>query len=70
MIGVWTNLNPFNVGYTGADQLQNAREMYGYFDAKGWTLESISGMLGNMKNALTAGVVAGAGELANMLMEE
>lgn len=48
MIGVWTNLNPFNVGYTGADQLQNAREMYGYFDAKGWTLEAISGMLGNL----------------------
>lgn len=50
MIGVWTNQNPFNVGYTGADQLQNAREMYGYFDSKGWTLEALSGMLGNMND--------------------
>ena len=50
MIGVWTNQNPFNVGYTSADQLQNAREIYGYFDREGWTLNAISGMLGNMND--------------------
>lgn len=49
MIGVWTNLNAFNAGFTVTDQENNAREIWTYFNARGWTLESVSGMLGNME---------------------
>lgn len=49
MIGVWTNINAFNAGFTVANQENNAREIWGFFQAKGWTLESVSGMLGNME---------------------
>lgn len=49
MTGVWTNGNPFNEGWTVADQERNAREIWGYFQNQGWTLESVSGMLGNME---------------------
>lgn len=49
MIGVWTNNNPFNEGFTTANQQQNAREIWGYFQGKGWTLEAVSGMLGNIQ---------------------
>lgn len=49
MIGVWTNNNPFNEGFTQANQEQNAREIWGYFQSRGWTLEAVSGMLGNIE---------------------
>lgn len=50
MIGVWTNQNPIQAGlFTQADQQVNAREIYGYFQAQGWTLYAVSGLLGNMQ---------------------
>lgn len=49
MIGVWTNQYPFNEGFTVENQQQNARELWGYFQSQGWTLEAVSGMLGNMQ---------------------
>ena len=49
MNGVWTNGNPFNAGFTQAQQQNNAREIWGFFQAQGWTLEAVSGMLGNME---------------------
>ena len=49
MTGVWTNQNAFVAGFTVAQQEQNAREIWGYFFLKGWTLESVSGMLGNIE---------------------
>lgn len=48
MRGYFTNQNPFNVGFTTEQQQQNAREIWGYFQGKGWTIEAVSGMLGNM----------------------
>lgn len=50
MRGVWTDQNPIQAGlFTRADQEQNAREIWGYFQAKGWTLHAVCGMLGNME---------------------
>lgn len=49
MIGVWTNQNAFSAGFTEANQQQNARQIWGYFQNQGWTLEAVSGMLGNME---------------------
>lgn len=49
MRGVWTNGNPFNNGFTTEMQQQNAREIWGFFQGQGWTLEAVSGMLGNME---------------------
>lgn len=49
MRGIWTNQNAYVAGFTEADQQQNAREIWGFFEAQGWTLESVSGMLGNME---------------------
>lgn len=49
MIGVWTNQNAFNAGFTTEDQQRNAREIWGYFQGQGWTLEAVAGMLGNME---------------------
>lgn len=47
MIGVWTNQsgNPL----TEEQQQQNAREIWGFFQQRGWTLEAVSGMLGNIE---------------------
>lgn len=46
MIGIRSNSgNPL----TREQQQQNAREIWGYFQQHGWTLESVSGMLGNME---------------------
>ena len=51
MRGIWTNQNPIQAGlFTRADQEINAREIWGYFQAKGWTLFSVCGMLGNMES--------------------
>lgn len=51
MRGVWSNQNVIQAGtFTLADQQQNAREIWGYFQSKGWTLESVCGMLGNMQS--------------------
>ena len=47
MIGNWTN-GPALQALTEAERQQNAREIWGYFQARGWTLESVSGMLGNI----------------------
>lgn len=49
MNGVWTNGNPFNQGFTTEQQRNNAREIWGYFQNRNWTLEAVSGMLGNME---------------------
>lgn len=49
MNGVWTNGNPFNQGFTTEQQQNNAREIWGYFQNRNWTLEAVSGMLGNME---------------------
>lgn len=49
MTGVWTNSNPFNAGFTTEAQQRNAQEIWGFFQNQGWTLESVSGMLGNME---------------------
>lgn len=50
MIGVWTNQNPIQAGlFTQADQQVNAREIWGYFQPRGWKLEAVAGMLGNME---------------------
>lgn len=49
MIGVWTNQYPFNEGFTRENQQQNAREIWGYFQQQGWTLEAVAGMLGNIE---------------------
>lgn len=48
MIGNWTN-GPAMQSLTQEQRQQNAREIWGYFQARGWTLESVSGMLGNMQ---------------------
>lgn len=46
MIGIRSNSgNPL----TREQQQQNAREIWGYFQPHNWTLESVSGMLGNME---------------------
>lgn len=46
MIGIRSNSgNPL----TREQQQQNAREIWGYFQAQGWTLEAVSGMLGNIE---------------------
>lgn len=46
MIGIPSNSgNPL----TREQQQQNAREIWGYFQAQGWTLKAVSGMLGNME---------------------
>lgn len=47
MIGNWTN-GPALQALTEAERQQNAREIWGYFQQRGWTLESVSGMLGNI----------------------
>lgn len=49
MRGYFTNQNPFNVGFTTEQQQQNAREIWGFFQGENWTLEAVSGMLGNME---------------------
>ena len=48
MIGNWTN-GPAMQSLTQEQRQQNAREIWGYFQQRGWTLESVSGMLGNMQ---------------------
>lgn len=51
MRGIWTNQNPIQAGlFTQADQQINAREIWGYFQAKGWSLEATSALLGNMED--------------------
>lgn len=47
MIGNWTNGNALSA-LTEVQRQQNAREIWGYFQQRGWTLESVSGMLGNI----------------------
>lgn len=49
MIGYNVNVDPFTVGFTTAQQQNNAREIWGFFQSRGWTMESVSGMLGNMQ---------------------
>lgn len=48
MIGNWTN-GPAMQSLNQEQRQQNAREIWGYFQQLGWTLESVSGMLGNMQ---------------------
>lgn len=48
MIGNWTN-GPAMQSLTQDERERNAREIWGYFQNQGWTLESVSGMLGNMQ---------------------
>lgn len=51
MRGYWTNQNPIALGvFTRADQENNAREIWGYFQAKGWSIEAVSAMLGNAED--------------------
>ena len=47
MIGNWNNGNALSA-LTEEERQRNAREIWGYFQARGWTLESVSGMLGNI----------------------
>ena len=47
MIGNWNNGNALSA-LTQQEREQNAREIWGYFNRQGWTLESVSGMLGNI----------------------
>lgn len=47
MIGNWNNGSALSA-LTQEQREQNAREIWGYFQARGWTLESVSGMLGNI----------------------
>lgn len=47
---VWISGNKY---LTRAEMENNALLIYGYFNAKGWTLESICGMLGNMESEST-----------------
>ena len=47
MIGNWNNGNALSA-LSQADREHNARVIWGYFQNKGWTLESVSGMLGNI----------------------
>lgn len=47
MIGNWNNGNALQA-LTEEQRQQNAREIWGYFQARSWTLESVSGMLGNI----------------------
>lgn len=47
MIGNWNNGQALSA-LTEEQRQQNAREIWGYFQQRGWTLESVSGMLGNI----------------------
>lgn len=47
MIGNWNNGNALSA-LTQEQREQNAREIWGYFQTLGWTLEAVSGMLGNI----------------------
>lgn len=50
MIGYWTNQNVIAQGImTRTEQEQNAREIWGYFQSKGWNIYPVCGMLGNME---------------------
>jgi len=47
MIGNWNNGEALQA-LSEADRQHNARVIWGYFQGKGWTLEAVSGMLGNI----------------------
>lgn len=47
MIGNWNNGQALQA-LTQEQREQNAREIWGFFQQRGWTLEAVSGMLGNI----------------------